>query len=383
MRILHTADWHLGKLFYGGYLTEDQAYVLENQFLPMVREEGIDAVVLAGDVYDRSLPPAEAVELFDEIATKIVRECGVPFFVISGNHDSAARLSFGSRLLAGEGLYVFGDLEKLSGPVHLADAFGPVDMIPLPFAEPAVVRQVFQDSLVTDQETALQRLIAWQTRGADLTKRSVCIAHAFLAGSLASESERPLSIGGTEVVRASLFAPFTYTALGHLHGPQQAGSPVIRYAGSLLKYSFGEEKQKKGALLVDMDKNGSVQVTHLPFAPKHDVRIVSGLFHELMERPDDRTDDFILARIQDAEPVLDGMARIRKKYPHALALETPNRQYAAKTDAAAPIQGVSEQDMFAHFAEAMRSGQPVSAAEQACLHTLWRQLAEMEGEGIL
>lgn len=383
MRILHTADWHLGKLFYGGYLTEEQAYVLEHQFLPMVREEGIDAVVLAGDVYDRSLPPAEAVELFDEIVTKIVREYGIPFFIISGNHDSSARLSFGSRLLAGEGLHVFGDLGKLSGPVLTEDAFGPVAMVPLPFAEPAVVRHFFQDAQVTDHETALQRLIAYQTRGIAPGMRSVCIAHAFLAGSVECESERPLSIGGTEVVRASLFEPFTYTALGHLHGPQQVGNPVIRYAGSLLKYSFGEEKQKKGAVLVDMDKEGSVKTTYMPFAPRHDVRIVRGFFDEIMAGTDDRADDFILVRLDDTEPILDGMARIRKKYPHALALETPNRQYMAKTEDAVPVQGLSEQDIFAHFASAMRPGQPVSPEEQNCLNELWNQLDAHEGERIL
>lgn len=383
MRILHTADWHLGKLFYGGYLTEDQAYVLENQFLPMIREEKIDAVVLAGDVYDRSLPPAEAVELFDAVATTITATLHVPFFVITGNHDSAARLSFGNRLLEQAGLHIYGDLEKLHGPVMVEDTSGPLAIIPLPFAEPAFVRHQFQDDTVTDHESALRRLMEAQCQGLPDGMRTIAIAHAFIAGSTASESERPLSIGGTDVVPSSLFDRFTYTALGHLHGPQQAGSPTIRYAGSLLKYSFGEAKQKKGAIVVDIDGTGKVETTFLPFSPKRDVRIVTGLFADIMERCDDRPDDFVLVRLEDTAPILDGMAKIRKKYPHALALETPNRQYTAGSDRIIDVQGISEEALFSQFSMSMRPGQPLSAAEQACLNRLWQRLVQDEGDGLL
>ena len=159
MRILHTADWHLGKLFYGDYLTDDQAYVLTEQLLPMIRDAEFDAVVLAGDVYDRSLPPADAVALFDEIATKITEEAGVPFFVISGNHDSTARLSFGSRMLEKQGFYIAGELEKLTGPVILHDAYGPVAFVLLPFIEPASARLYFGDDTIRSHEDALARLI--------------------------------------------------------------------------------------------------------------------------------------------------------------------------------------------------------------------------------
>ncbi|MDY5464554.1 MAG: exonuclease subunit SbcD, partial [Megasphaera elsdenii] len=243
MRILHTADWHLGKLFYGNYLTEDQAYVLEQQFLPLLRDEGIDAVVLAGDVYDRSLPPAEAVELFDDIATKITADLKIPFLVISGNHDSPARLSFASRLLAPQGLYIAGELDRLTGPVVLEDEAGPVAFLTIPYAEPAVVRQVLGQETVRSHQQAMEALLAWQAQAVPKGARTVCIAHAFVAGGVAGDSERPLSIGGTDQVTSSLFAPFTYTALGHLHGPQKVTSDTIRYAGSLLKYSFGEARQ--------------------------------------------------------------------------------------------------------------------------------------------
>ena len=171
MRILHTADWHLGKLFYGNYLTEDQAYVLEQQFLPLLRDEGIDAVVLAGDVYDRSLPPAEAVELFDDIATKITADLKIPFLVISGNHDSPARLSFASRLLAPQGLYIAGELDRLTGPVVLEDEAGPVAFLTIPYAEPAVVRQ----SLARKRSAATSRLWkpCWPGRSSPFPKERV------------------------------------------------------------------------------------------------------------------------------------------------------------------------------------------------------------------
>lgn len=245
MRILHTADWHLGKLFYGSYLTEEQDYVLKHQLLPLIKDEGIDAVVLSGDVYDRSLPPTEAVALFDEMATKITAELKVPFLVISGNHDSAARLSFASRLLASQGLYIAGELDRMTDPVVLDDQYGPVAFLLAPYAEPAVVRHFLGDDNLRSHEAALCALLSWQQEKIPSGMRTVCAAHAFVAGGLAGDSERPLSIGGSDQVGSDLFTDFSYTALGHLHGPQQITVPTIRYAGSLLKYSFGEARQKK------------------------------------------------------------------------------------------------------------------------------------------
>ncbi len=384
MRLLHTADWHLGKMFYGDYLTEDQAYVLEQQFLPMVREEKPDAVILAGDVYDRSLPPAEAVELFDYIATQLIDCLHVPFFVISGNHDSAARLSFASRLLEQQGLYISGDFEKLSGPVWLHDEWGPVAFISVPFAEPAAVRHFLADPAIHDHEQALAGMLAYQGKGVTGGARSVCIAHAFIAGSTSCESERPLSIGGSDAVRAQLFAPYAYTALGHLHGPQQAaGSPAIRYAGSLLKYSFGEATQKKGAVLVDIDAHGAATSSFLPFSPRHDVRIIEGRFDAIMAGHDDRCDDFVLVRLTDEEPILDGMAKLRQKYCRTLALETPNRQYAAAQGRSFDVRRTTERQLFAHFADAMRPERPFSEAEQAGMDSLWQELLKEEGDGLL
>lgn len=382
MRILHTADWHLGKMFYGDYLTEEQAYVLTTQFLPLLREEHVDAVLLSGDVYDRSLPPTGAVELFDEIATKVTAELGIPFLVISGNHDSASRLSFGSTLLAKQGLFITGELEKANGPIVLEDAYGPIAFAAVPFAEPAVVRHYVKDDTIHTYEDALQAMLAVQ--GNTTVARKVCLAHTFVTGSLASDSERPLSIGGSDAVSADIFADYTYTALGHLHGPQQAGNPNVRYAGSLLKYSFGEARQKKGVVLVDIDGNGKVDTTFIPFVPRHDVRIIEGLFADIMEdTSSEGKDDYVLVRLADTEPILDGMAKLRQKYPRAMALETPNRQYTADAERSFRWKQTTESQLFKSFAKAMQGDRPLNAKEQQYMDELWNTLRQREGDSLL
>ena len=381
MRILHTADWHLGKLFYGDYLTDDQAYVLMEQLLPMIRNEGIDAVVLAGDVYDRSLPPADAVALFDEIATKITTEAGVPFFVISGNHDSAARLSFGSRMLEKQGFYIAGELDKMPGPVVLHDAYGPVAFELLPFIEPAAAKLYFGDDTIRSHEDALARLIDCQRTGMGM--RTVGVAHAFVAGGEGSDSERPLSIGGSDAVSAALFSEYSYTALGHLHGPQQVGGPNIRYAGSLLKYSFGEARQRKGAVVAELDRMGKTEVSFLPFSPRHDVRVVEGLFEDIMAGEDSHADDYILFRLTDTVPILDGMSKLRQKYPRAAALEMPNRQTCGTGERAFDLRRTTERQLFESFAAAMMPNRTLSAAEQACMDDLWSEMLRREGDGLL
>lgn len=382
MRILHTADWHLGKMFYGDYLTEEQAYVLTTQFLPLLREEHVDAVLLSGDVYDRSLPPTGAVELFDEIATKVTAELGIPFLVISGNHDSASRLSFGSTLLAKQGLFITGELEKANGPIVLEDAYGPIAFAAVPFAEPAVVRHYVKDDTIHTYEDALQAMLAVQ--GNTTVARKVCLAHTFVTGSLASDSERPLSIGGSDAVSADIFADYTYTALGHLHGPQQAGNPNVRYAGSLLKYSFGEARQKKGVVLVDIDGNGKVDTTFIPFVPRHDVRIIEGLFADIMEdTSSEGKDDYVLVRLADTEPILDGMAKLRQKYPRAMALETPNRQYTADAERSFRWKQTTESQLFKSFVKAMQGDRPLNAKEQQYMDELWNTLRQREGDSLL
>ena len=321
MKFLHTADWHLGKLFYGTYLTDEQEWILKHRFLPLLDEERPDVILLAGDVYDRSVPPAEAVELFDEMISEICGKREIPLIVISGNHDSRERLSFGSRLLSGAGLHMCGDLSRLA-PIRLSDAHGDVYFIPLPYAETAEVRHALGADVHTHEE-AMASLAAHLSETVPEGARMICLAHDFVAGGETSDSERPLSIGGTDAMSGTIFAPFSYTALGHLHGPQKAaGKENIRYSGSLLKYSFGEAKQKKGVIIGEIDAKGHVETKFVSMAPRHDVRVISGTFEELMTRDDPAPEDFLLAELTDEGPVIDAMARLRKKYPNVAALTT-------------------------------------------------------------
>lgn len=377
MKFIHTADWHLGKLFYGQYLTEEQAWVLRERFLPLVDEVRPDVILLAGDVYDRSVPPAEAVALFDEMVSEIVGERHIPFVVISGNHDSQERLSFGSRLLAGEGLYLCGDITRTVRPVYLSDAYGQVAFVPLPYVETAQVRRALGKEDIPDHESALRALSEHLLSQIPEGTRRIAVAHDFIAGGTGSDSERPLSIGGTEVVSADIFAPYHYTALGHLHGPQKAGgSEVIRYSGSLLKYSFSEVNQKKGVIVGDMDGEGRVTTEWYPLVPRHDVRVITGTFQELMDRDDEAPDDFILADLMDNGAVIDAMARLRRKYPRVMALRTHMDIREDRGVRTAVRDKVDMMDMMNTFAEEMR-GYPLSDEERDFLMAVRR---ETEGD---
>lgn len=376
MKFIHTADWHLGKLFYGTYLTDEQAWILRNQFLPLVDEAGPDVIILAGDVYDRSVPPAEAVELFDEMVSEICMNRKIPFLVISGNHDSSERLSFGSALLKSSGLYLCGDIERTVAPIFLKDQYGDIAFVPIPYAETADVRHALGNEDIHTHEEAERALSEYLIGQIPEGMRKIAIAHDFIAGGVPCDSERPLAIGGTEVISADIFAPYNYTALGHLHGPQKAGgSEVIRYSGSLLKYSFSEATQKKGVIVGEIDGEGRVTTDFHPLLPRHDVRILRGTFDELMAREDEAPEDFLMADLLDDGPVIDAMARLRTKYPHVMALRT---NLAVKDDTDLRIslhEKVDMMDMLDTFAQEFQE-RPLSDEEKALLNELRQELAE-------
>lgn len=375
MKFIHTADWHLGKLFFENYLTEEQEWILKEQFLPLLDEEEPDVVILAGDVYDRSVPPAEAVSLFDEMVSEIVLVRKIPFLVISGNHDSKERLSFGSSLLAEAGLYVCGDIGRTVRPIFLSDEWGKVAFCPMPFAETADIRAALGDENLHDRAGALRALSAWLSSQVPEGTRKIAVAHDFIAGGTASDSERPLAIGGEEMVPADIFAGYDYTALGHLHGPQKAGSETIRYSGSLLKYSFGEADQKKGVIIGTIDGAGKVETEFRALRPRHDVRVIRGTFDELMEREDESPDDFLLARLMDDGPVIDAMARLRAKYPNMKRIETKSMTGEDSGARAAVHEKVDMMDMLTIFAEEF-TGKPLTEEEKDFLNGIRREMKE-------
>ena len=323
MRILHTSDWHLGRQFHNLSLLADQRHVLD-QIVAIVRDQQVDVVVVAGDIYDRSVPPAAAVELLDETVHRICHELKVPLILIAGNHDGPQRLAFASRQLAGAGLHVAGPLWDVAQPIILAGDTGEVAFYPVPYAEPATVRQVHGVE-VSSHDEAMAYLLGQVRQDNGPDRSCVVIAHCFLAGGEVSESERPLSIGGAEHVSSQHFSDFSYTALGHLHGPQFRGTQQIRYSGSPLKYSFSEEHQRKAVTLVELDAKGKASVEQIPLLPLHDMRTIEGSLAELLATGvnDPHREDYLLIRLTDTHAILDVMSKLREVYPNVLHLERP------------------------------------------------------------
>ncbi|MFH1115186.1 MAG: exonuclease SbcCD subunit D [Pseudomonadota bacterium] len=351
MRFIHTADWHLGRLMHGVHLTDDQAHVLD-QLVDLIDETKPDALLISGDIYDRAVPPPEAVALLDDFLSRVVRGLGRPVLLIAGNHDSARRLEFGSKMLAEQGLHVFGSVTRDISPVLLSDHAGPVRFYAVPFAEPALVRAEFSCESVHDHDSAWravrEAMLAGQTSGS----RAVIVAHAFVTGAVESESERPLSVGGADMVDSSCFADFDYAALGHLHRPQSVGVDHVRYAGSLLKYSFSEVDHHKSVTLVEMDARGKCRTEGVSLTPRRDVRCVSGHLRELLEGPKsgESRHDYLSVTLLDTGPILDAMGRLREVYPNALHVERigfgPGTHHAHE---AMDHRTLDDADLFAAF----------------------------------
>ncbi|EAZ87794.1 exonuclease SbcCD subunit D [Lysinibacillus fusiformis] len=323
MKIFHTADWHLGKLVQGVYMTEDQQYILQ-QFIQAIDEEKPDVIIIAGDLYDRSMPPIEAVNLLNDILAKIVLEKKIPVLAVAGNHDSAGRLNFGSRLMRDSGLYIKGQFTKDPAPIIINDSHGEVHFHLVPFAEPTTIRSIFEEESIRSHHDAMQKIIEHITAGMDTNKRNIFVGHAFVTKygeeeANTSDSERPLSIGGSDCVNAALFKPFHYTALGHLHKAHFVLNETIRYAGSPLKYSLSEHLHEKGFLIVDLDEQGNSTVTKRKFMPRRDLRVVEGQLEDLLMLPP--SDDYVFVRLTDATSVSSPMERIRTVFPHAMHVE--------------------------------------------------------------
>ena len=321
MRILHTSDWHIGKLVYERSVLEDQEHVLQ-QLFEVIRSEKPQAVLIAGDVFDRQIPPTEAVKLLEWALEKITIELQTPALLISGNHDSGERLGFGSKLLDPRRIRIIGSFEEMEVPMRLADEHGEVAIYGIPYFDPLDVRVRSGEEKITQHQAALE----WCTRRIQELRGkasipAIAVAHTFVRNSQTSESERPLSIGGTDQVDARLFEPFCYTALGHLHRPQNPTSRS-RYCGSPLAYHFDEHDSQKSFTLVELGNDRTPSQTLIPISPKRRMRIVSGTFDEILaEGRRTPSQDFILARRTWDGPRVDMMGQLRSVYPNILAIE--------------------------------------------------------------
>lgn len=320
VKFFHTADWHLGKLVQGVYMTEDQAFILE-QFIAEIEKEKPDAVVIAGDLYDRAVPPTEAIQLLNDVLDRIILDLNIPVLAIAGNHDSPSRLNFASKILMENGLHIVGQFEKDYHPVVLEDSYGEVHFHLVPFCEPSVVRNVFSDDSIKTYDDAMKKIVEEISHHMDQSARHVFVGHAFVTPygepeENTSDSERPLAIGGAEHVSAQHFTNFHYTALGHLHRAHYVFQENICYAGSPLKYSISEEHHEKGFYIVNIDEKGEVKVEKRILTPKRDMYTVRGTIDEILQT--DKCEDYVFVELLDEMPVLSPMEKIRSVFPNAM-----------------------------------------------------------------
>ena len=338
MKIIHTADWHIGKIVNEFSMIEDQAYFFD-QLVERVKDLDADVLIMAGDLYDRAIPPREAVTLANHILTRLIKETGIPVLAIAGNHDSNERIEYGTDLLEPSGLYIEGIAKETVRKVELNGA----NFYLLPFADHIQIRKLFPEKEIKNIEDATRVQIETILETMDPTVINVLVMHGYIiAGNQvdsveASDSERPLSIGTAEYVSSDLLTAFDYVALGHLHKAQRVGSDRIRYSGSPLKYSKSETRHKKQLSLVTLEKE-SIEVEPLHFDLLRDMRVLKGTFDELMQ---EASDDYIFFELEDEQTVMEAMNRLRKRFPNAMGLEYTRLQRKEGT-ASGPIRKTAQ-----------------------------------------
>ena len=376
MKFIHTSDWHLGRQFHNVSLLDDQQAVLD-QLIQYVEDNPVDAVVVAGDIYDRSVPPTIAIELLNKVVKRICGELNTPMILISGNHDGAERLGFGSEQMKNAGLHIISNFEDMLTPVVIETASaGQVAFYGMPYNDPEQVRFAYQEPVSTHDQA--HKLLAEKiTEQFQPEQRNVLVSHCFVDGAIESESERPLSIGGSDRVSHEHFLNFDYVALGHLHQPQKKGEEYIRYSGSLMKYSFGEQNQKKGFTLVEINQNGFVSAEHIDLAAPHEMRIVEGELEQVIEqgKTDPKNEDYLLVRLMDKHAILNPMEKLRTVYPNVLHLEKPGMLIGVEQEMAQAKLARSEIDMFRDFFSEAQDGQLSQEQDQA-ISDIIKQLSQ-------
>ena len=375
MKLVHLSDLHLGKRVNEFSMLEDQKHILW-EILRIIGQEKPEGVIIAGDVYDKAVPPAEAVALLDEF---LVRLAGMrtEVFIISGNHDSAERIAFGSRLIRESGVHLSPVFSGEIEPCTLTDEYGEVQIRMLPFIKPADVRHAFPEEEIGDYTDAVRTVI--RHMNPDPSVRNVLVAHQFVTGAARSDSE-DVSVGGMDNVDASVFEPFDYVALGHIHGPQRIGRETVRYCGTPLKYSFSERNHVKSVTVVTLGEKGRTEIRTVPLIPLHDMREIRGTYEELTLRKNwegTATDDYLHVILTDENDVPDAMARLRVIYPNIMKVDYDNQRTrtASLTGLAEETERKSEMELFEEF-YAGQNGQPLSGEQRSFAEALLEQLKE-------
>ena len=327
MKLLHLSDLHLGKRVNEFSMLEDQEYILR-QILKTADKEQVEAVLIAGDVYDKQVPSAEAVRLFDWFLTQL-NSRKLPVFVIGGNHDSVERLSFGAQIMEESGVYLTQSYDGKVVPVRLEDEYGPVNLWMLPFLKPAMVKRFFPEQDIVTYQDALETVIGHMELNRE--ERNLLIAHQFVTGAVTGGSEDSVEVfvGGVENVDASVFADFDYVALGHIHRAQSAGGEQIRYSGTPLKYSFSEIRHEKSVTIAELKEKGSLTVHQEPLKPLHDMREIRGSYEELVLRENYQgtdLEDYLHVILTDENDIPDVIGRLRSIYPNIMKLDYDNQR---------------------------------------------------------
>ena len=375
MKLIHLSDLHIGKRVNEISMIEDQSYILD-RILQIADEEQADAVLIAGDVYDKTVPSGEAVTLFDDFLCRLAQR-KLPVLVISGNHDSPERLAFGNRLLEASGIHISpvyrGDIQ----PVTLSDAFGEVDFWLLPFVKPAHVKRFFPEETVESYTDACR--VAVEQLPMDRQKRNVLLTHQFVTGAATCESEE-LSVGGSDNVDASVFEAFDYVALGHIHGPQNIGSNRIRYCGTPLKYSFSEERHYKSVTVVKLGQKGELSLELRPLEPRHDMRTLRGTFAELTDPAvylGTPREDYLQILLTDEEDVPEAIGQLRVIYPNMMKLAYDNTRTRANRvlDTVADVERKTPLELFGELYET-QNNRPMSPEQEAFVRELIESIWE-------
>lgn len=378
MKLLHLSDLHLGKRVNEVSMLDDQAFILQ-QILGIIDEVQPDAVLIAGDVYDKSVPSAEAVTLFDDFLVKLSKR-KLPVLVISGNHDSPERLSFGSRLLDASGIHISPVYNGVIRPIVLHDAYGPVSFWVLPFLKPAHVKRFFPEDDIESYTDACRAAVSHMD--IDRSARNILLTHQFVTGAQTCESEE-LSVGGTDNVDASIFDCFDYVALGHIHNPQNIGSNRIRYCGTPLKYSFSEAAHQKSVTLVTLGEKGELHLELYPLRPKHDLREIRGSFAEVTDRTfytNTPTDDYLHVILTDEDDVPEAVGKLRLIYPNLMKLSYDNTRTREDNviDAASDVQRKTPLELFEELYE-LQNNQVMSEEQrkftQDLIESIWEERA--------
>ena len=376
MKFLHLADLHLGKRVNGFSMLEDQVHILR-QILAILDDEQPDGVLIAGDVYDKSVPSVEAVELLDGFLTEL-RARGVPVLLISGNHDSAERLAFGGRLMEQSGIHIARVYNGMLAPLTLRDEYGSVDLYLLPFLRPVQVRRFFPESEIATYTEAMAAVLG--AADIDKTHRNVLVTHQFVTGAQTCDSEE-LSVGGTDNVDVSVFDDFDYVALGHIHGPQKIGRETVRYCGTPLKYSFSEVGHKKSVTVVELAEKGSVAIRTVPLVPKRDMSELRGAYNELMLRENYEgkpfRNDYLRITLTDEEDIPNAVNNLRTVYPYIMRLDYDNRRTRTEShvDGAEQVERKRPLTLLEEFYES-QNGQPMSEEQRSFAKQLMERIWE-------